>query len=118
MDARFAKLRSEVDSCYTELLQGLISSLPAMRKLGETNHAKVLEQIDFLHRRAQGTMAQQHESALRQWERLHLLLYPMAKPQERVLNMLAYSCRYGEDWFTTFMEAPVVWRGEHRLAAL
>lgn len=118
LDERFAKLRSEVDSCYTELLQGLISSLPAMRKLGETNHAKVLEQIDFLHRRAKGTMAQQHQAALRQWERLHLLLYPIAKPQERVLNMLAYACRYGEDWFTMFMKAPVVWRGEHRLASL
>lgn len=118
LDKRFATLRNEVDSGYTELLEDLLKALPAIRKLGTINHAKVLEQIDFLHRRAKEAMMKQHESGLRQWERLHASLHPMGKPQERVLNMLAYACRYGEDWFTLLMEAPVVWRGEHRLARL
>ncbi|EJW17405.1 bacillithiol biosynthesis cysteine-adding enzyme BshC [Paenibacillus alvei] len=118
LDERFETLRSEVDSRYTELLQELVASLPALGKLGATNHNKVLEQIDFLHHRAKDAMAKQHESGLRQWERLHVSLHPLEKPQERVLNMLGYACRYGEDWFTMLMEAPVVWRGEHRIALL
>lgn len=118
LDERFETLRAEVDTRYTDLLEDLVASLPALGKLGATNHNKVLEQIDFLHHRAKDAMAKQHESGLRQWERLHVSLHPLGKPQERVLNMLGYACRYGENWFAMLMEAPVVWRGEHRIALL
>ncbi|WP_019420654.1 bacillithiol biosynthesis cysteine-adding enzyme BshC [Paenibacillus sp. OSY-SE] len=118
LDDRFGELRHDVDARYRDMLSVLNDALPALGRLGETNHAKVLEQIDFLHHRAKDALQKQHESGLRQWERLKVTLHPNNKPQERVLNMIMYACRYGEGWFKPVMDAPVVWKGEHRLITL
>ncbi|UHA74135.1 bacillithiol biosynthesis cysteine-adding enzyme BshC [Paenibacillus sp. 481] len=118
LDERFAAMKANVDAQYGELLDALSTTLPSLGKLGDTNRAKVLEQIDFLRNRAHDALHKQHESGLRQWERLKLALWPLDKPQERVLNPLMYECRYGKDWFKPLMEAPVVWQGEHRLVLL
>lgn len=118
LDERFASLRHDVDARYEELLARLNEALPALGRLGDTNRAKVLEQIDFLHHRAKDALQKQHESGLRQWERMRLTLHPQDRPQERVYNMLMYACRYGDGWFKPIMEAPVLWNGENRLVVL
>lgn len=118
IDERFTALRSEVDDKYTVLLQLLATSLPTLNQLAITNQAKVLEQIDFLHRRAKQALTKQHEVGIRHWQRMKVSLYPMEKSQERILNMLAYASRYGEDWFSWLRAQPVLWNGEHRILAL
>ncbi|MCG7407809.1 bacillithiol biosynthesis cysteine-adding enzyme BshC [Paenibacillus sp. ACRRX] len=118
LDDRFGALKENVDTQYKELLGVITEALPSLGKLGQTNHLKVLEQIDFLHQRAQDALSKQHETGLRQWERLKLAIWPQDRPQERVLNPLVYECRYGQDWFAPIMEVPVVWNGEHRLVSL
>lgn len=118
LDERFKTLHDRVDAEYKELLQVLSESLPALGKLGDTNHAKVLEQIEFLHHRAKDALSKQHETGLRHWERLKTSIWPLDRPQERVLNPIQYACRHGQQWFLPIMEAPVVWNGEHRLVSL
>ena len=118
LDARFMDLRSSVDEQYRQLLSVLAEALPALGKLGDTNHTKVLEQIDYLHHRAKDAHSKQHDSGNRQWERLKLSLWPQDRPQERVLNPLLYECRYGHEWFLPLLEAPVTWNGEHRIVTL
>lgn len=118
LDTRFEALRGNVDSQYRELLSVLTEALPAIGKLGDTNHMKVLEQIDYLHAKAKDAHSKQHDAGVRQWERLKLSLWPFDRPQERVLNPLQYECRYGQDWFLPLLEMPVTWNGEHRIVAL
>ncbi|MGZ9585054.1 bacillithiol biosynthesis cysteine-adding enzyme BshC [Paenibacillus marinisediminis] len=118
LDTRFESLRKGVDEQYRDLLAVLTEALPAVAKLGDTNHMKVLEQIDYLHQRAKDAHTKQHEAGVRQWERLKLALWPQDRPQERVLNPLMYECRYGKEWFGPLLEAPVVWKGEHRIVSL
>ncbi|WP_028595832.1 bacillithiol biosynthesis cysteine-adding enzyme BshC [Paenibacillus assamensis] len=118
LDDRFAQLRGDVEHQYAELLSVLNQSLPTLGKLGDMNRDKVLEQIDYLHNRAQDALKKQHESGLRQWERLKLALWPLDRPQERVFNMALYENRYGTDWYKVIMDAPVVWQGEHRLVPM
>lgn len=118
LDDRFKTLYDRVDAEYRELLSVLTGALPSLGKLGDTNHAKVLEQIEFLHHRAKDALSKQHETGLRHWERLKVSIWPHERPQERVLNPIQYACRYGQQWFKPMMEAPVVWNGEHRLVSL
>ncbi|MBD8496753.1 bacillithiol biosynthesis cysteine-adding enzyme BshC [Paenibacillus arenosi] len=118
LDERFAQLRGDVEHQYAELLSVLNQSLPTLGKLGDMNRDKVLEQIDYLHNRSQDALKKQHESGLRQWERLKLALWPLDRPQERVFNMALYENRYGADWYKVIMDAPVVWQGEHRLVSM
>ncbi|HZG57858.1 MAG TPA: bacillithiol biosynthesis BshC, partial [Paenibacillus sp.] len=77
---------------------------PGLRKLGETNMGKILEQIDFLEGKTTDAMKQQHEAGLRHWERIRMTVAPAGKPQERVVNIFQYVHKFGFPWLDRFVE--------------
>lgn len=115
LDDTFAATKRKFAELYEPVLQSVGTINPGIRKLGETNLNKILEQIDFLHARAAEAHESQFASALRHWERIRLSLAPFLKPQERVYNVFAYFNKYGTDWLDELVEQPLEPDGKHRL---
>jgi uncharacterized protein YllA (UPF0747 family) len=86
-----------------------------MRKLGETNLQKIVEQMEFLEAKAVEANQAQYEAAIRQLERIRLSLYPLGKPQERVYNIIGYLNKYGESFLQRLLELPYTTASKHRI---
>ncbi|WP_158299477.1 bacillithiol biosynthesis cysteine-adding enzyme BshC [Paenibacillus antri] len=104
LSARFAHAKESFADVYRPLVDAAASINPGLRKLGETNMGKILEQIDFLETKATDALKQQHESGLRHWERIRTTTAPAGKPQERVVNVFQYVHRYGFPWLDDLIE--------------
>ncbi|MFC5450195.1 bacillithiol biosynthesis cysteine-adding enzyme BshC [Paenibacillus aestuarii] len=115
LNERFAAVKAEFRAGYTPLVESLNAINPGVKKLGETNLAKIIEQIEFLEHKATDAYRMQFDSALRQLERIRLTILPLAKPQERVYNGCAYINRYGSDWLHTLLTTPIPVDGLHRV---
>ncbi len=104
LSARFARAKESFADLYRPLVDAAASVNPGLRKLGETNMGKILEQIDFLETKATDAMKQQHEAGLRHWERIRTTAAPAGKPQERIVNVFQYVHRYGFPWLDELIE--------------
>jgi bacillithiol biosynthesis cysteine-adding enzyme BshC len=115
LTGRFGAVKEDFQRKYEPLVELLGSINPGVKKLGETNLAKIIEQIDFLEGKANDAHKSQFDSALRQWERIRLSILPFAKPQERVYNVHTYLNRYGDGWIKQLIETPIPVDGLHRV---
>ncbi|WP_426447722.1 bacillithiol biosynthesis cysteine-adding enzyme BshC [Paenibacillus sp. S-38] len=115
LEARFAEVKAIFRSSYEPLVGTLGEINPGLKKLGDTNLSKILEQIDFLHHKAEEGLRSQHESGLRQLQRIEVSIRPGGRPQERVYNIYAYLNRYGGDWIGQLLEQPLEVDGKHRV---
>lgn len=104
LSQRFAAVKQQFVDSYRPLVDSAASINPGLRKLGDTNMGKIVEQIDFLESRTLDALKQQHEAGLRQWERIRWTVAPAGKPQERVYNVFQYVNRYGFDWVGELLE--------------
>lgn len=115
LNERFDQVKSEFRDSYTPLVESLAAINPGVRKLGDTNLVKILEQIEFLQHKASDAYKTQFDATLRQLERIRLTILPLAKPQERVYNGCAYMNRYGNDWIKDLLENSIPVDGLHRV---
>lgn len=115
LNDRFDLVKAEFRDSYTPLVEALGSINPGVKKLGDTNLVKILEQIEFLQHKASDAYKTQFDATLRQLERIRLTILPLAKPQERVYNGCAYLNRYGNDWLRDLIETPIPVDGMHRV---
>ncbi|HZG88272.1 bacillithiol biosynthesis cysteine-adding enzyme BshC [Paenibacillus sp.] len=102
--ARFAQAKGTFADLYRPLVDAAAAVNPGLRKLGETNLGKIIEQIDYFEAKTTDAMKQQHEAGLRQWERIRMTVAPAGKPQERVVNVFMYVNRYGFAWTDELIE--------------
>jgi len=112
---RFAEVKTGFADRYRPLLEVVASINPGLKKLGETNLLKILEQIDFLEARSTDAFQSKFEAAIRQMDRVRLSLFPMGRPQERVYNIFAYLNKYGDSWLKELAGAPLNRDGYHKL---
>jgi bacillithiol biosynthesis cysteine-adding enzyme BshC len=104
LDQRFAQVRTTFIEMYQPLVTTAESINPSLKKLGETNLDKIIEQIRYFEARTHDAALQQHEAGLRHWDRIRHSIVPHGKPQERVLNFFQYIVKYGQPWFDQLME--------------
>ncbi|MCI3921022.1 bacillithiol biosynthesis cysteine-adding enzyme BshC [Paenibacillus sp. TRM 82003] len=104
LSKRFADVKETFVDLYRPLVDAAASINPGLRKLGDTNMGKIVEQIDFLESRSIDAMKQQHEAGLRHWERIRWTVAPNGKPQERIYNVFQYANRYGIEWVGELLE--------------
>ncbi|MGG1553111.1 bacillithiol biosynthesis cysteine-adding enzyme BshC [Paenibacillus ferrarius] len=112
---RFEQVKAIFRDSYQPLVESLGSINSGVKKLGDTNMAKILEQIDYLQHKASEAHQTQFDSAIRQLERVRLTIIPFAKPQERVYNGCAYLNRYGDGWLHALLDTPIPVDGVHRV---
>lgn len=111
----FAETKAKFAAMYEPVVASVAGINPGLRKLGETNMQKIIEQIEFLEARASDGFRSQHESALRHWERIRVSILPGGKPQERVFNVFQYWVKYGGGWLRELAETPLNRDGSHRI---
>ncbi|TMV46676.1 bacillithiol biosynthesis cysteine-adding enzyme BshC [Paenibacillus mesophilus] len=111
----FTDAKAKFAQLYGPVVEAVSGINPGLRKLGETNMLKIVEQIDFLEARAGDAFRSQHESALRHWERIRMSVMPLGKPQERVYNVFQYWVKYGGGWLRELMDMPLSRDGSHRI---
>jgi bacillithiol biosynthesis cysteine-adding enzyme BshC len=115
LNERFEAVKESFLSAYAPLVESLSGINPGVKKLGDTNLAKIVEQIDYLHHKASEASHTQFDAAIRQLDRVRLTIFPLAKPQERVYNGCAYLNRYGNVWLHHLLETPIPVDGMHRI---
>ncbi|UJF35126.1 bacillithiol biosynthesis cysteine-adding enzyme BshC [Paenibacillus hexagrammi] len=112
---RFEVVKEEFKASYGPLVDSLAAINAGVKLLGESNLAKILNQIEYLEQKAADGHKAQFESTLRHLDRIQLTIRPLAKPQERVYNGCAYMNRYGNGWLKQLVETPIPVDGQHRI---
>lgn len=105
-DEAFTKVRGEFCQIYRELIQQAEEMDGGLKKIGEKNLEKILEQVGYFEKKTGEAFLKKNEALLRQFEKIRQSLYPMDKPQERVYNIFGFLNKYGMDWFEDFINYP------------
>ncbi|MEK3882520.1 bacillithiol biosynthesis cysteine-adding enzyme BshC [Paenibacillus sp. PL2-23] len=118
VEQRFGAVKAAFQEMYQPLIDLAASVQAGLAKLGETNMAKIMEQIDYLEAKTTDANHKQFDAALRQLDRIATAIAPLGKPQERVLSMVIYWNRYGDAWLQKLLEAPYSRTGGHETVHL
>jgi bacillithiol biosynthesis cysteine-adding enzyme BshC len=113
----FADAAKQVEGLYDTLVQQLSPLGPEMRRIGEKNRLRVMEQLDYLKNQAERMIRLRHETALRRFDHISLRCRPGGKLQERVHNITPYWNEYGTEWIERLAEAPLTFF-EHQVVFL
>lgn len=114
LDKQFGDVKKSFQQLYNPIIEQLSTIQTGLVKLGNTNMDKILDQIDYLQKRAHEALETSNEAGLRHWDRLELTLFPNGKPQERVYNVFYYLNRYGLNWIDDLMGIGYDPLGQHR----
>lgn len=115
LDALFEEAKAKFAELYDPVIETVSGINPGLRKLGETNRAKIVEQIAFLESKSKDAFRTQHESSLRHWERIRMSVLPGGKPQERLYSGFQFWAKYGGGWLRELVDMPLTRDGEHRI---
>jgi uncharacterized protein YllA (UPF0747 family) len=115
LDERFAQVKEAFLAYYEPVLAVVSSIHDGMARLSEQNRRRILEQIDYLHRRASEAYETRFDAGLRQWRKIEQSLLPLGKPQERVYNVFVYLNRYGPDLLDAWIRSTAEADGRHYL---
>lgn len=115
---KFGAVKASFLEMYQPLLELAGSVQSGLAKLGETNMAKILEQISYMEAKTSDAYSKQFEASTRQLDRISTAICPGGKPQERVLSMVAYWNRYGDSWLLKLLETPYSRTGGHEVIYL
>jgi bacillithiol biosynthesis cysteine-adding enzyme BshC len=115
IEEQFRLVKEQFAQLYAPVMDTVSSLQPGLAKLAETNKDKILDQIAYLESRSVDAIAKQHETSLRQWDRIHQSLTPLGKPQERVYGTVHFWNRYGPEWLARWLEVPYQVTGGQRL---
>lgn len=118
LEERFEQVRVQFKESYQPLVELISGVNPGLGKLGETNMAKILEQIGFLEHKAADAVRSQFDASLRQFQRIGLSVLPLGKPQERVYNIMSYLNKYGTEWLYELVDGELELDGLHKVCYL
>lgn len=118
LDEKFEEVKRKFSESYGPIVELVGGINPGLKKLGETNLGKIVDQIDFLKLKASDAYRTQFDASLRQLNRIAVSVLPNGKPQERVYNILSYLNRYGDFWLRELLEAELELDGNHRICEL
>jgi bacillithiol biosynthesis cysteine-adding enzyme BshC len=116
--ARFLAVREQIASLHDEVAALGISLRPDMRDLAAKNRARILRELDYLELRTEDAHAAQYDAYLRRLDAVSTSLWPLDKPQERVLNFTVYWNQYGLDWIDDLLALPFDPQGGHYIAQI
>ncbi|MCF6093593.1 bacillithiol biosynthesis cysteine-adding enzyme BshC [Microaerobacter geothermalis] len=118
LEQAFEWAKNHMRQAYEPVL-GKVKEIPGgLETLTEKNWQKIVEQVDFLKKRATDALKVQHESTLRHFDKIEGALTPLGLPQERVYNLFSYINKHGEDWLHQLMSMNMEANGTHKVVYL
>ncbi len=118
LEQKFSQAQQSFQEMYEPLIQTAASIQSGLAKLGDTNMNKILEQIEFMKQKTIDAHNKQFEAAIRQLDRIKLSIVPAGRLQERVVTVVGYWNRYGEEWIEQLLKQPASVTGGHFIVYL
>lgn len=107
----FAKLREGLQAHYQAIESAAVSIDPTMRKAVQAARNTSLAASKDLEKRLVAHLKSHNETLTNQIGKARNNLFPMGKPQERVLNIMPYLIRYGPPLIDELFDACRRWYG-------
>jgi len=107
--AALAAIRDTVEREYGALRDAAAEVDPTLQKPVESARNAALAGAREIEKRLVGHLKQRNETLVQQVARARLALYPLGKPQERVLGVPPFLVRYGQPFLTSALEAVRAW---------
>jgi bacillithiol biosynthesis cysteine-adding enzyme BshC len=118
LDRAFQMVKREINALYQPLIEKIGHINRGLIDLGHKNLNKVLEQVDYLHKRSAAEFKTQHEAALRQFDKIKQAIYPEGKLQERMFNPFYFFNKYGVELLDVLMDETYDYNDNHKLVYL
>ncbi|WP_025028057.1 bacillithiol biosynthesis cysteine-adding enzyme BshC [Caldalkalibacillus mannanilyticus] len=115
LEASFEQVKEKIKGAYQPLVEKLQLANLGLDGLAEQNIGKIIEQVNFLEKRALASFTKQHESALRHFDKVEQALYPHGKPQERMHNLFTFLNKHGMVLIDRIIESEYEINGIHKL---
>lgn len=109
--AALRTLRDVIPREYAGLRQGAVSIDPTLKRPVESAQHAALAGLQDIEKRILAHLTQQNDIVAQQLAKSRRSLYPLDKPQERVLNVVSYLVRYGPPFLAALQGAAERWAG-------
>lgn len=107
--AALGTLRETLEREYDVLRDAAVAVDPTLRKPVESTRNAALAGMREVEKRLLSHLKQRNDTLVQQLARTRAALFPLAKPQERILGAPAFLTRYGEGFLTTVLDAVRQW---------
>lgn len=104
-------LRKALGSEYARLQETAVTIDPTLKKSVTSHRNAALAGVNDIEKRIVTHLKKQNEILVQQIAKARHNLFPNGKPQERVLNVVPYLIRYGEEFVEAALQASDVWSG-------
>lgn len=115
---RFESMKQDVLRLYQPLADDVVSYDQGLIELTQKNVNNLLEQIQFLQRRAQRSVLEKHSVAVQRISRIEANLVPNGRLQERVLSIITFANKHGLDLVDRLVEQPYTLANGHQIVYL
>lgn len=106
-----ATLRETMDEEFARLRTAAASLDPTLAKPVDTARYQAAKGVDAVEKRLVGHLKQRNTLLASKIAKARANLFPLGKPQERVLNGVPYLIRYGDTFLDTARSAALDWYG-------
>ena len=102
-------IRHTIDEQAPHVIEAAVAIDPTLRKPTEHAQHNMLSQLEHIERKVVSQLKRRNEVLMRQVAAARAAIYPLQKPQERVINVLHYLIRHGPDYLNGVMRACQHW---------
>ena len=107
--AAFGSLQETLEREYDVLRDAAVAVDPTLRKPVESARNAALAGIRDVEKRLLSHLKQRNDTLVQQLARTRAALFPLTKPQERILGVPPFLTRYGDGFLTTVLDAVRQW---------
>ena len=107
--AALEAIRRALDEEYTRLRDAAVTIDPTLRKPIESTQHAARSGVDAVEKRLVGHLKQRNDVLVNQLAKARVNLFPLGRPQERVLSPLPFLMRYGPSFLDAALGAATEW---------
>lgn len=114
----FDKSKKEINEIFEQLKKELEDVDKTLIDPVEKSRERSVSNLDVLFNKAKGARERQHETALRQIEKVRSVVYPNNNLQERELSFIYFANKYGMDILKWVFDQILINKFEHQIIKL
>lgn len=118
VDEIFSETKNDLDLAFDKLKEKLFDLDKTIADTSKRYRSKVFNIISELKGKAEQAQNQKFEITLRQLDKASAILYPSGILQERVLNFIYFSNKYGEGFLKKIFDELEIDKFEHQIIEL